>query len=224
MTETLRDFCDRTYRQSVTDATAFERAWVKATFDGYSETEAKAGELFLAEEIHYSGGVVRRGVLEKHLAAAVVTLGGVRIPSYTTVGKRQTETSHYSVYRIGSVDITVSAVGDKDDNPRPALLRQARLEQTQMALAFARAETADPDAQLCILFKHGKDRVDSAIPQFAMFEIRSPDGFVVWKHDLLRAQRRYVEDLLDVQAESVPDDEGIPRLRRHLRRFDEGLA
>jgi len=219
-----RDLCDRVYEESLGDVPRFERRWVKAVFDGYAETETRNADLFLPEEIHYSGGVVRRGVLEKRLAEALPALGGHRLPSYTTVGCQNSETSHYSVYRIGLLDITVSAVGERDGKPRRALLRQARLESTQIALGFLQAEPLDRDAQISLLFKHGKDRIDSSIPQFATFEVRSPDGYVVWKRDLLRAQRRYVEDLLDVQAESVPDDEGIPRLRRHLRRFDQGTA
>jgi hypothetical protein len=219
MGETTKELCERAYREAASDLQRFEATWIRETFAAYGQAEEESSRLFLPEETKFSGPTLRRGVLEKRIAGIIGELGGH--PQFTNAkGRENCGTSHYSVFRLGMLDILISSVTDEQSTPRYADYRQKRIAATEALLAFMDEEAPSDDAQLTMFFKHGKDEIDSGVPQFAMFEVLDPNDRSVWRRNVLKEQRGFVESLLNVREENVPEDEGVPRLRKHLRRLD----
>jgi hypothetical protein len=223
---TRAQLCEHTFTESM--ALATEAAWLRAVFDAYEAAEKVSVDNFYSEEVIYSGGVVRRAILEKKIGSVIETNGGQRIPSFTTIssGRGPIKTSHYSIFRLGNLAFTLSAVGDKLHAPRYANfreeLRHGRIPTAELPFSFVEnpMPEAATDAPMFMMFKHGKELVDSSLPQFALFEGYDQTGLVVWRRNLFKAQRALVGELLNVREEQVPDDQGIPTLKRHLRRID----
>ncbi len=218
MPQADREACDRIYRNSIGDIARFEQALVRATIETYIDADEVSNLLYVPEEVRFSGPDVRRGMFEKRMAKEIAEFGGLRIPMFTARKSDGCQTSHYSSYRLQKIDFTISAVQDETAVPRFASFRQDRFERVQTALGFIETALPSPNAQLNMLFKHGKDEIDSAIPQFGLLEVLDGDLVSIWKRNLFQEQQALVEQLLDVRAEAVPGDEGIVRLRARLRR------
>jgi hypothetical protein len=206
------------YYDAIGAVDTFEQAWIKGIFETYREADDVNQLIFLPEEQRFSGPTVRRGMLEKRFAEEIPILGGERLPDYTVRKSDGCQTSHFSRYRLKGLDFTVSAVPDDTSIPRFAEFRQDRFRAVQGMLSFMNEPAPQENAQLNVLFKHGQDKIESSIPQFAVFEVFDADYVSIWKRDLLMEQVAFVEDLLTARAEAVPDDEGIPKLRARLRR------
>lgn len=216
-----RNLVDFLYHEAIGSVDAFEQACIRGLFETYREADDVNQLIFLPEEQRFSGPTVRRGMLEKRFAEDISSLGGQRLADYTARKKDGCQTSHFSRFRIKSLDFTVSAVADDTCVPRFAEFRQTRFCAVQAMLSFMDEQLAQDNAQLNVLFKHGQDQVESSIPQFAIFEVFDADYVSIWKRDLLMEQAAFVENLLTGRAEVVPDDEGVPKLRARLlrRRF-----
>lgn len=225
MAKTDRQACEGIYHEGVGgDPEAFEQAWVRATFEVYSEAEEVAQLVLLPEEVRFSGPSIRRGMLERRIADGIAAFDGMRRPTYATRKSDGTQTSHYSVYGMRGFDITISAVAEEDAVPRFADFRQQRFAAVQSMLSFMPEQPVDETATLHMLFKHGKTREDSSIPQFAIFEVYDSDYVSIWRRDLFSTQAAFVESLLNEREQEVPDDAGIPTLRMRLRRDRFGVS
>uniref|UniRef100_E6Q1B1 Uncharacterized protein n=1 Tax=mine drainage metagenome TaxID=410659 RepID=E6Q1B1_9ZZZZ len=221
--ETRKELCERLFAESMAGTT--ERAWLDGLFTAYEQSDKLSVQHFLADEVLFTGGHVKRAILEKIIAPIVLAAGGRYEPRFTEV--HDVRTSHYTLYRLGELAITLSAVGERSQPLRAARFREeyqaGRIPKSDMAFSFVLDPIPEPaeDSTAWIVFKHGKKRIDSSIPQFAVFQGLDQRGFVVWNYDLFAAQIDLAEDLLNKRATQIPDDGGIPTLKEHLRRIRE---
>lgn len=216
-----KHFCEQAYAGS--PLLAQERRVIKQLFEAYRESDRHSAEKFLPGEIRFTGPTVRRAYLEKRYSDIIADIGGETVPRHSTRRNApNVPTSHYSLYRVGTFGITLSAVWDEKRLPRHTDYRSSLIEGLEIPFEFA-YEDAPDDPFLYVLFQHGKGDVDSAIPHYASYKAIDRQYGIVWTRNLFKHNAAYVDEIVNnIRPEKDQHVEEIVQLRQHLRRLQTG--
>ncbi|HVE70831.1 MAG TPA: hypothetical protein VNI54_05635 [Thermoanaerobaculia bacterium] len=187
-------------------------------FDQYLAAYENCDALMDASERHDVLAAMRRAMIET--AARNVAQRYPTAEIQTLLNQRKT--SHFTLLKFGSVDLTFSKSGSPKALPRPALHRQNLFERAQASLFFR--EVAQPEDRLYGILIHGparrKKRDDDTpvanpkFPSFARIVFPDHDGKILASIDLFRDYRLVVQRYIPpVEAVEIAEPKPL-RIRK----------
>jgi hypothetical protein len=217
--------CQRLYDEA--RLAQIETQLVDAMFSVYHNANEISNNLFLPDEVRFAGGGhVRRGMLEKKLGEIITSAGGLVEPQFSyrlTPAGLRVETSHYTLFRIGEIALTISSVTREDMPPKFARFRkdlsEGLIPRAMIPFAFVEEDVPPPppDAAAWFMLKHGKEPFDSTIPQFTHIAALDQNGSVAWDRNLYETQVERVEYWVGQRENTITDPASLLTLKAYIR-------